>query len=133
MGRILILEEAPGPMQALRKSLQGAHELQFAADPLSAIAVLEHEKIDLIIARVHLEQSNIFEFIRAVKEDNRYKEIPLLCFCGKRSKIARIMDENLAHATELFGADKYISLDHFCMGDSCDFDSLRREIEVVLV
>lgn len=133
MARILILEEAPGPLRALRKSLEGRHELEFAADPLSALSIVKHKKIDLIIARMHLEQSNVFEFIRAIKEDNRYKEIPLLCFCGKRSEMAKIMDETLAHATQVFGADKYISLDHFCIEDNCDFESLRREIEAVLV
>jgi PleD family two-component response regulator len=132
MAIILILQEGPGPLEALRKSLQEAHDLHFVSDLESAMSVLEHEKVNLIISRVHLEQGNVFDFIRHIKTDSRYKHLPLLCFCGKRTELAKTMDRSLAKAVRVFGADGYICLDHFCSGDSCDFEGLRREIESVL-
>jgi len=132
MTNILILQDQPDPMEALRKSLEATNELYFVKGPNEAIAILEQGSVNLIIARVHLDSGNIFEFIRQVKENSRFKELPLICFCGKRTEVAKALCPNLSHATEVFGADKYICLDQFCVEGRCDFERLRNEIETVI-
>jgi CheY-like chemotaxis protein len=132
MANILILQEHAGSMQALRKSLGEHHRLHFVSDVPAAMKFLNNSQIDLIIARVHLEEGNVFEFIRAIKENIKLKNIPLVCFCGSRSEIAHTIDHTLARVSAVFGVDRYISLDRYCVEDDCDFIALRQEIESVL-
>lgn len=132
MATILILQEAPGPLKALQNSLGLWHELLFAHNSNAAMSVLGENEVDLIIARVHLEKTNVFDFIRMVKSNPSSTHIPIICFCGRRTEISRLLDHSLAEAVHVFGAEKYITLDHFCTEDRCDFDDLRREIEEVL-
>lgn len=129
MARILILQEAPAPLQALRKSLGSHHELIFAASSSEATNILQSTQVDLIISRVHLERSSVFEFIKTVKENTQLSDIPFICFCGKRTEAAKTLDHVLAKAAEVMGADKYLVLDHFCADQDCDLDRLRTEIE----
>lgn len=129
MARILIFQEHPGELHALRKSLETHHELHFERGIDQALSVLQRRAIDLIIARVHSEQGNVFEFIRTIKRRDCFAEIPLVCFCGRRTPIARKLDPALAKAAETFGADGYICIDPYCSEDTCDFDSLRASIE----
>ncbi len=130
MATILILQEVPGPLQALRNSLEGKHELIFSSSMTDALESLRKHKVNLIITRVHLEETNVFEFITKVKEDEHLASIPLICFCGKRTAIAKVLGPHLAETVRVFGADKYVDLNNFCSGeDTCDFDRLRQDIE----
>jgi len=124
------MQEMPGPLQALRKSLETHHCLFFAKSIDEALSILETNQIDLIISRVHLERASVFEFIKAVKQNPLLSSIPFVCFCGKRTEIAKLLDETLAKAAHMTGADRYLILEQFCSeNDCCDFDRLRREIE----
>lgn len=129
MARILILQETPGPLDALRKSLEANHELYFAGDVSSALGLLPLMHFDLIITRMHLETANAFEFLHALKIEERYHDIPIVCFCGSRTALANSLDESLAHSVEIFGARRYICIDRFCVDDHCDYQALRYEIE----
>jgi CheY-like chemotaxis protein len=132
MARILILQELPGPFRALKTSLEPYHELIFVKNVDEALSVLTTQKIDMIISRVHLEEGSVFEFIRIVKENPQLANLPFICFCGKLSDTAKTLDHALAKAAETLGADKYVSLEHFCSDDDCDYDRLRGEIESCL-
>lgn len=129
MAQILILQDAPAPLQALRKSLGLHHDLIFAASSSEAMNVLQSRRVDLIISRVHLEQNSVFEFIKMVKENTQLSNIPFICFCGRRTEVAKTLDHVLAKAAETMGVDRYLVLDHFCAEQDCDFDKLRAEIE----
>lgn len=132
MARILILQEQPGPHQALSKSLTPYHELIFVNDTCDALRVLQNTMIDLIISRVHLEHGSVFEFIHAIKQTPSISHIPLICFCGRLTQTARVLNDTLARSAVTMGANKYLSLSRFCANEDCDFDRLRQEIESVL-
>ena len=132
MANILILQEASGRYQAIRKSLQDNHTLLFAENSQDALALLDEQPIDLIISRVHLERSNVFEFIRAVKMNPKHKNIRFVCFSATRSQLAKVLDATLAHATAVMGADQYLSLDQFCVDGVCNYQAIRNTIETLL-
>lgn len=132
MAKVLIFQEHPGPLLAFQNSLVPYHDLFFASDESEAIIVLKENAIDLIIARVHLEQGNVFEFVRRIKHHASYAHIPLVCFCGQRTQLARQLDASMKKASAAFGADGYICIDRFCSQNNCDFDSLRAAIESIL-
>ncbi|MBS1997568.1 MAG: hypothetical protein JSS86_14705 [Cyanobacteria bacterium SZAS LIN-2] len=129
MAQILILQEAPGPLQALRKSLGLRHDLSFATTTNCALEILQNRQVDLIVARVHLEHGSLFEFIKTVKGDPQLCDVPFICFCGIRTLRAKSLDSCLAKVATVLGADKYIILDHFCEAEKCDFERLATEIE----
>ncbi len=133
MAKILIFQERPGQLHAFKNSLVQYHELFFVRDESEAIAILQENAIDLIIARVHLEQGSVFEFVRRIKHDGSYAHIPLLCFCGRRTQLARQLDASMKKASETFGADGYMCIDQFCSEHNCDFDALRKAIESFLM
>jgi CheY-like chemotaxis protein len=130
--RILILQEQPGPAKALQESLGSRHKLVFAETPEQAMRILREGSIDLIIARVHLEKSNVFDFLKAVKHDAKFHSIPFVCFCGRRSATARALDPILARSSRALGADKYLSVEDFRCGLHYDFDKIREAVESCL-
>ncbi|HEY9790221.1 MAG TPA: hypothetical protein V6D22_07475 [Candidatus Obscuribacterales bacterium] len=133
MAQILILEEEAGPAMPLRNSLQCHHQLHFVDDSLDAMRLLRTEKIDLIISRVHLDNSNLFEFIKTAKREPSTRNIPFLCFCEEETNAAKFLDGHVEHAAILCGADKYLVLERFRCNNLYDFDVLRRTIEECMV
>lgn len=133
MARILIFREDPGPLKPLRKALQAHHELVFAEKLPEAMQILRDNSFDLIICRVHMDTANIFDFIKALREDEALAAIPFVCLSSERSQLSKFLDTNLEHAALICGADRYLVLNQFCTGDTCDFEALRKAIEDVLV
>lgn len=132
MYRILILQETPGELLELQASLSAYHELIFVRRIDEALEVLGQTAIDLIISRVHLEQACVFEFIKQVKQNPQFCQVPILCFCGKQTAASYLLDSVVSRTTELLGADKYLSLSDFCCDEYLDCEGLRREIESCL-
>lgn len=132
MAKILILQEEPGALQALRKSLQPHHDLLFAKNVGKATEILATQDIALIVSMVHLEETSMFDFLKSIKQDEKLCRIPFICFCGKRTPIAEELNAVLKKSAELLGADKYLNLEHFCSGEHCDYNKLRNEIESCL-
>lgn len=130
--RILILQEEPGPARALQNSLGSRHELLFASSEADALRILAEQSVDLIIARVHLEKTNIFDFLKTVKKEPKFHDIPFICFCGRHTHASRVFDPVLARSSEALGADKYISADDFLCGSHYDFDKIRQAVESFL-
>lgn len=130
--RILILQEEPGPAEALKESLGSRHQLLFANSHADAMRILAGQNIDLIIARVHLENTNVFDFLRIVKRDPQLHKIPFICFCGRHTHASKAFDPVLARSSEALGADKYISADDFLCGSHYDFEKMRGAVESCL-
>lgn len=132
MAQILILQEATGEFAELRKSLEPCHDLHYACTDNDAFIELSKRKIDLVITRVHLEQTNVFKFISAVKQNQEYSSIPIICFCGSSSQTARQMNASLAQVALTLGAAKYLSIDNYFRSNIFDCDKFRSEIEALL-
>ena len=130
--QILILQEYNAPARALQRSLAARHDLVFADNTDKALQVLASGSVDLIIARVHLERSNVFDFLKKVKSTKQYQHIPFICFCGRRTNSARSLDPIISRSSKVLGADKYINVEDYCCGEQCDYDKLRVAIESCL-
>jgi response regulator RpfG family c-di-GMP phosphodiesterase len=130
--KILILQDEPGAFFALRKSLEGYHELLVVPRVESALSVLQSEHVDLIISRVHLESGSVFEFLENVKENPRFCQIPFVCFCGRVNKYTSRLDALMSKLSLMRGADKYISLEDYCCDGKCDYDALRLVIDELM-
>jgi hypothetical protein len=129
VSRILILQSQASPFLALRESLEGEHELIIVSTVEEAMNTLNSEWIDLIISRVHLAEDSIFDFLNRVKKDRHLRFIPFICFCGKLSQHALVLDPVMRKVGLMHGAEKFISLEEYCCEGSCDFEGLRHAIE----
>jgi len=146
MARILIVRGIAGRFLPLRNSLQDYHELYFAHNIADAIEILFEEEIDLIICNVYDETTDAFLLLNLVKGDPLLSGIPVLFFAMERTLLASALDATVARSALLCGADKYLTMDLFCvaraqidackkcpyLGQPCVSNDLRFAIEDML-
>lgn len=130
--KILILQEEPSPFLALQKSLERDHKLFMTSTVEKAMAILNSERIDLIVSRVHLANGSMFVFLKRVQDDPRFRNIPFVCFCGTLSQYSLLLDPTIAQAVLITGAAKYISLQEYCAKGICNLKALKQAIEECL-
>lgn len=124
MARILVLQEMEKNISNLQEALEPhGHELFVMNRELQALNTLKHEQIDLIIAAVYLQESDVFDFLKAVKAQEKYKHIPFVFYCSAVSTFARSVRGGLKIAAEHLGVDLYVTMEEF------DADLLCEQIE----
>jgi CheY-like chemotaxis protein len=131
MARILILQEEPCWESALSRSLGPFHEVQFVSSAKEALVRLKQQAYDLVIARVHLRHSDPFEFLKRIQAEH-LTGIPVLCFCGTRTRTSNIASSAVRSAVQALGAAGFLSIEDFARSESCDFDALRNAIESIM-
>ncbi|HEY9755206.1 MAG TPA: hypothetical protein V6C97_08595 [Oculatellaceae cyanobacterium] len=114
MARILILQEMEQNIINLKAALlPRGHELIFVRHELKALERLQHEQFDLIICAVYLQESDVFDFTKAVKHHPTLKHIPLVFYCSAVSSFARSVRGGLKIAAETIGVDLYLTMEKF--------------------
>lgn len=129
MARILVYQDSPAQRHVLKKCLELSHQIIFADSLSTAETLLEETSFDLIIIRVHLEKSDVFTVVRALRNNRLGSQLPIICFCGKRTVMARQLDPVLERATRAAGATGYLCVDKFCNGDELKQEALLDSIE----
>lgn len=133
MANILILQERPAPDTALRRSLQIYHHLIVVGTAEDAFKVLQTRSVDLIISSVHLEHSDVFDFLKKVKQNANTSHIPFVCFCSSLSRVASLQHALVANVAEILGSE-YLALGNFQRSaDKFDLEALRGAIEGCLM
>lgn len=133
VANILILQEDPSWQDSLRNCLQSYHLLEIVRDSRVAISRLQEQHFDLVITLVHFKSNDMFEFLRQLKEEPRTSKIPVICFCGLRTRTANLANDAVKQASYILGASKFLSVEEFCTtSDTCDLARMRTEIESVL-
>ena len=107
MPRILIADLPLGAL-TLQRILKG-HECVVVTTMSEAEAKLKTEVFDLIIASLHFDDSQMFEFIRLVKQNDKNAYAPIICFCSRDTSMSRLIHESLEHSTKALGAWMYIA------------------------
>ena len=127
MTRILVLQEMEQNIINLKEALGAKYELVFARHELKALELAQHEQFDLIICAVYLEQSDVFDFTRAVKSHPNSRDIPLVFYCSAISTFARSVRNGLKIAADSMGVDLFVTMEVF------DGPELERQIEECLI
>lgn len=100
--RILIIEDDKHISKLVKYNLEKAG---YAATSVisgeEAFGVLEKEPIDLIILDIMLPKIDGFEVCRIIKQENKFKKIPIVMLTAKGEEVDRIVGLEL-------GADDYI-------------------------
>lgn len=100
--RILVVEDQPAMQRSMRMGLEmSGYEVVTAADGQEALAVLEHEPIDLILADVAMPRMNGYQLYEELRQRPRWALIPFIFVS------ARALDSDIRYGKAL-GADDYL-------------------------
>ncbi len=102
--RVLLVDDEPSLIKTVGKRLEIAgYELLVAVDGEEALSTAQAERPDLIVLDLMLPKMNGLQACAALKQDDRYKQIPIILFSARADE----MGANEARRREA-GADAYI-------------------------
>lgn len=81
--KILIAEDNEVLVKLYTSSLQNDYELQFARNGIEALNLLEKWTPDIMILDIMMPDMDGYELISALKNDKRYKDIPVIFSSAK--------------------------------------------------
>src|SRR5271156_3012169 len=105
---IVLIADTQEDAVCLKRIMQG-HELVVANTMSEAVAALEAQTFDLIIIGLHFDDSQMFELIRETKKMPKNAHKPIICFCARDTRLARILHESLESTTKLLGSWMYLN------------------------
>lgn len=111
--KILALKDRPEYALALKDLIEphGYHVLVVHTIE-EALETLHSEAVNMIIVAVHLQEGNVFDFIRTVRADPNatIKKLPLICVNLNPRLHARYLNDSLEISAKALGADKFITM-----------------------
>lgn len=101
-------------MRRVRRSLEpiGHVVIGFSSQPV-AVAFLKNEKVDLIISAVHLDEGNVFDFLKWARSYPTNQTTPFIFFCAEPTQFGKHVFGAVKSAGELLGVSKYILMETF--------------------
>ncbi len=100
---ILAVDDQPDLVESLRLTLESAgYQVVTAGNGIEALAALQSQAIDLILADIAMPQMNGYQLFERVRENPRWIPIPFLFLT------VRTMDSDIRYGKEL-GADDYLT------------------------
>lgn len=114
MARIVVLQEIQANMKRVRRSLEPiGHAVIGFSSQTGAVAFLKEEKVDLIISAVHLDEGNVFDFLKWSRAYPTNQSTPFMFFCAEPTQYGKHVFGAVKTAGELLGVSKYILMDTF--------------------
>jgi two-component system, OmpR family, alkaline phosphatase synthesis response regulator PhoP len=103
--RILIADDEPAVRKVMVKRLeQFEFEVMAAEDGEEALAMIRHERPDLIILDVMMPKKNGYEVCSILKRDEKLCMIPVIMFTAKDARADQVTGV-------MMGADAYVPKD----------------------
>ena len=99
---LLIVDDNQDMLSFISSCMKEEYEVRTATDGASALDVLQHEQIDLIISDVMMPGIDGFELCRRVKSDINLSHIPVILLTARTTDVSRIEGLQL-------GADDYLT------------------------
>ena len=99
---LLIVDDNQDMLSFVSSCMKENYEVRTASDGASALEVLQHEQIDLIISDVMMPGIDGFELCRRVKSDISLSHIPIILLTARTTDVSRIEGLQL-------GADDYLT------------------------
>ena len=99
---ILVVDDQPDLLENISLTLESAgHQVLTAGDGVEALAVLQSQPVDLILADIAMPRMNGYQLYERVRENVQWVAIPFLFLT------ARAMDSDIRYGKEL-GSDDYL-------------------------
>jgi len=108
---ILALKERPEYANALKKLIEPhGYQVLIAHTVEEALETLQIEEIDMVIVAIHLQVGNVFDLIRAIRNDQSLKEIPIVCLNINPGRCADYLNDSLEVASKQLGVNRFITM-----------------------
>lgn len=109
--KILLVDDSI-TTRTLEKNIltKAGYNIEIAENPIEAFEKMQHTRFNLIISDIEMPEMNGFEFLKKLKTDEMYADIPVIMVSSLMS------DENKKHA-KVLGAKKYIVKSEFEQDD----------------
>lgn len=114
MAQFLVLEEDRRQFEQIKQCLQTkGHKAWRASTSAEAFEFLGQYSVDLILSAINLENSDVFEFLRQLKGDEKLKRITFVFYCTEQERCDRYATPAIEEAGKALGAHKYALLPAF--------------------
>lgn len=90
----------------------GGWEVRYVRTMAEACQALVQARYDLVAAGVYFDDSQMFDLVRAIRQDERQPRVPVVCVRGHPGFTA-VTSRTLEVAIRTLGADEFIDLVHF--------------------
>jgi len=114
--KILALKDRPEYALALKDLIEPhGYEVLVVHTIEQAFETLHREPVNMIIVAVHLQEGNVFDFIRTVRADPNpdIKKLPLICLNLNPRLHARYLNDSLEISAKALGADRFITMEPY--------------------
>jgi DNA-binding response OmpR family regulator len=100
---VLVVDDQPALLEGVRMTLEAAgYCVLTAADGVEALAVLQDQEVQLILADIAMPRLNGYQLYQRLREDPRWLTIPFVFLT------ARALDSDIRYGKEL-GVDDYLT------------------------
>jgi CheY-like chemotaxis protein len=114
MAQILVLEENRAIYSQIRECVEAkGHKAWRVCSLEEGLTFLGRYEVSLIISGVRLENADVFEFLRTVKEKKTTQNIPVVFVSANADENDRYATDVIRNAGKSLGARKYIVLPKF--------------------
>ncbi|MEO8893140.1 MAG: response regulator, partial [Coleofasciculaceae cyanobacterium] len=102
--QLLLVDDEPGIRLSVKEYLQevGGFEVQVASNVNEALQMLEKQTPDLVISDIMMPQLDGYEFLKKLREDPRFKNLPVIFLTARGMTTDRIKGYQA-------GVDAYLS------------------------
>lgn len=102
--KLLLVDDEPGIRVSVKEYLQevGGFEVQVASNANEALQMLEKQTPDLVISDVMMPQLDGYEFLKKLRDDPRFKNLPVIFLTARGMTTDRIKGYQA-------GVDAYLS------------------------
>ena len=127
--RKILVADVPQMDARYSASLAGL-ELAFVRTLAEASQALADQRYDLVAIGVYFDDSQMFELVRAVRNDETQNEVPIVCVRGGPGFTA-VTARTLEATLKALAADEFVDLVHFGDEESGNA-ALRASVERLL-
>lgn len=84
------------------------------------------DHIDVVISAVYLEDEDVFEFLKEIRQAPIHKDVKFMMICSDPSALANVLNKSVQTAAEVMGVDKYLMMTDY------DIERLMKELKAIL-
>jgi CheY-like chemotaxis protein len=126
--RIMLLDAPSRQLDQIKVACKKAGQEVVAVNSVDeAKQFLETKNhVDVIVAEAFLQEDNIFELLKVVKEDPRLHEVPVLLMAAETGSAGKQFIDSIKHVAHILGVYSFVYMKQF------DVKRLMLEIRVIL-
>lgn len=128
----MIIQNHDSKNEPLFLCLGSAHELVVVDGLDAARTAMQSGKWDIVISNVFHSGWNMFDFLKEVKSDLRFRKIPIIYFCSRRGRFANIANNALKSAFHELGAVGFLAIEDFYVGDVFSKAAMQKRLESLI-